>query len=177
MWQDLPYAIRNLSATPLLLCAAVLSLALGIGANTAVFTFTHAILPRPLPVKALEELALFAIDNAGNDGNVHGYSRYSFSYPFYRDVHEAHLVFSGGACRGSAALNLGHAGRSERVLAELVSGSYFEVLGMSPAAGQLLTSAFDHPSSHSRSPGRARRFCTCAPRATPSRWLSSCARR
>jgi predicted permease len=131
--QDLRYALRMLRRSPGFTAAAVLSLALGIGANTAIFTLIDALLLRMLPVNEPQQLvwlARFTLERTGG---------HSFPYPFYRELREQKSVLSGLLCYSgmSAALNID--GIAERATGELVSGNYFEVLGLKPVIGRVFT--------------------------------------
>jgi predicted permease len=133
---DLRFAIRTLRKAPVFAVVAVLSLAFGIGANTAVFTLTDQILLRLMPVKNPQELV-----QLGGRGNHYGSNRGSnaLSYPMYIDFRGREDVFSGVLCRFDTAMSISFDGRTERVSGELVSGNYFQVLGVGPAAGRLLS--------------------------------------
>src|ERR1700704_5478590 len=122
--QDLRYALRTLAKTPAFTIVVVLTLALGIGANTAIFSLTDQVLLRMLPVKSPEQLVV--LDGPGAfRGRT--FNNGTFSYPMYRDVRDQNTVFDGVAARFPAALTLLANGQAERVSGELVSGNYFEV--------------------------------------------------
>ena len=127
MLQDFRYAFRNLRRSPLFTIVALLSLALGIGANTAVFTIADQVLLRMLPVKHASELLYFTSPGP-NSGFVMGANR--FSYPMFRDFRDNTAVFDSVAARFSTPLSLTYGGRSERIEAELVSGTWFDALGL-----------------------------------------------
>jgi predicted permease len=125
---------------------AVLSLALGIGANTAIFTFLDQILLRLLPVKNPQQLVLLTAKGFHYGGN---WADNALSYPMYRDFKEHNSVFTDMICRYQEHVSLGYQGHTERVISELVSGSYFPVLGVGAAIGRTLTSADDRiPNGH-----------------------------
>ena len=124
--KDVRYALRILGKSPGFTAAAVLSLALGIGINTAVFSLINAVLLRMLPVKNPERLVVF---NHRND----------FSYPLYEDLREGNTVLSGLLCRFTIPASMSTAGQTDRISAELVSGNYFQVLGVEPLIGRMLT--------------------------------------
>jgi predicted permease len=133
---DVRFAFRNLSKAPVFTAVAVLSLALGIGANTAIFTLIDQLMLRLLPVKNPAELVL--LDSNGNHyGNNRGAN--SFSYPMYKDFEAGNRVFSGILCRVAAPVSMSFNGQTERSAGELVSGTYFNVLGVSPALGRTIT--------------------------------------
>src|SRR5262245_16659576 len=136
MIQDLRFGVRMLRKHPGFTATVLLTLALGIGATTTVFTFVDTLLLRPLPVVAPEQL--HALGEPGRDLNL---NPSYFSYPFYRHMRAANPLFSGliaSMFTVSANANFG-AGDTERVRAELVSGNYFTVLGAPPAVGRTLT--------------------------------------
>ncbi|MGE0128691.1 MAG: ADOP family duplicated permease [Blastocatellales bacterium] len=146
LWQDLRFGARMLRKNPGFTATVLLTLALSIGATTTVFTFIDALLLRPLPVVAPGQL--YALGTPGRDLNL---NPSYFSYPFYRHLREARPQFSGLIAlmpTTSANANFG-AGDTERVRAEVVSGNYFAVLGVSPAFGRTLTPEDDMtPGAH-----------------------------
>jgi predicted permease len=133
---DLRFAIRTFRKSPVFVAVAVLSLALGIGANTAIFTLVDQILLRLLPVKDPQQLVLFW-GRGQHYGSNNG--RYKISYPMYEDFRDHNQVFSGMLCRWETSFSVSEGGKTERVDGELVSGSYFPVLGVGPALGRVLT--------------------------------------
>jgi predicted permease len=135
-FRDFKYALRILRRSPGFTCIAILTLALGIGANTAIFTLLDQILLRLLPVKEPQQLVLLSMKGHHYGNNWGGNA---ISYPMYRDFQDHNEVFSGMFCRFPYSVSLTFAGQSERVAAELVSGSYFDVLGVQPAAGRVFT--------------------------------------
>jgi len=141
---DLPgemrYAVRSLARSPLFAAVAVLSLALGIGANTAVFTLLDHVLLGRLPVRSPErlvQLAELGMDYGSNTG------MHALSYPMFRDLRDRNQVFSAILCRYLTVVSVSHNGNNERVSAELVSGTYFPLLGVRPALGRLFTAEED----------------------------------
>src|SRR5579884_3813518 len=130
LWADLRFALRSLRKSPVFTAVAVLSLALGIGANTAIFTLFDQILLRLLPVKNPRELVLLTMRGRHYGSNWGGNA---ISYPMYRDFRDHNQVFSGMFCRFPLAVSVGFEGQTERVQAELVSGTYFSVLGVAPS--------------------------------------------
>ncbi len=122
---DVRYALRILRESPAFTTAAVVSLALGIGINTAVFSLINAVLLRTLPVKNPEQLVVF---NHGND----------FSYPMYQDLRDGNTVLSGLLCRFTIPASMSGDGQTDRISAELVSGNYFQVLGVQALIGRTL---------------------------------------
>src|SRR5882672_5158471 len=141
---DLRYALRLLRKHPGFTVVAVLTLALGIGANAAIFTLTDAVLLQSLPVAAPDQLTTIAsYDPKSSEVNN------SFSYPMYQDLRDQNEVFSGVLARGGAQMNVSYEGRNDRVRGELVSGNFFEVLGVRPWAGRLFNQDDDRtPAAH-----------------------------
>ncbi|HYI95234.1 MAG TPA: hypothetical protein VEX68_16965, partial [Bryobacteraceae bacterium] len=133
---DLKYAARALTRTPMLTTVAVLSLALGIGANTAIFTLLDQLLLRLLPVKQPEQLVMIW-STGPHLGNNNG-SR-AASYPMYQDFGQKAEAFSHVFCRYEAALSISFDGTTERIEAELVSGNYFQALSVGPAVGRVFS--------------------------------------
>ncbi|MGA3024017.1 MAG: ABC transporter permease [Bryobacteraceae bacterium] len=133
---DIRFALRNLSKAPVFAAVAVLSLALGIGANTAIFTLIDQLMLRLLPVKNPTELVLL-----DSDGNHYGNNRgsNSFSYPMYRDFLARNQAFSGVLCRVATPVGMSFNGQTERAAGEMVSGTYFNVLGVGAAVGRTIT--------------------------------------
>jgi predicted permease len=153
--RDLRYALRGLARSPLFTSVALLSIALGIGANTAIFTLIDEVLLRSLPVKNPEQLVLFngPRNHYGNNsgGNM-------ISFPMYEDFRESFVdpqpklprlslpfakgaarpIFSGLFARRTVAMNVGANGQTERVPGELVSGTYFQALGVGAAIGRVI---------------------------------------
>jgi predicted permease len=157
--RDLQYALRGLVRSPLFTSVALVSIALGIGANTAIFTLVDEVLLRRLPVKHPEQLVLFngPRNHYGNNsgGNM-------LSFPMYEDFRDDFVdrgpapalprvslavtnsarptpIFAGVFARRAIAMNVGVGGQTERVPGELVSGTYFQVLGVGAAVGRVIT--------------------------------------
>ncbi len=144
--RDLKYTFRMLVRTPSFTAVAVLTLALGIGANTAIFTLLDQVLLRLLPVKDPQQLVLLTMRGRHYGSNWGGNA---ISHPMFRDFRDHNEVFSDMFCRfpNSASLSFGQ--QSERVSVELVSGTYFSTLGVVPALGRILTPEDDVvPSGH-----------------------------
>jgi predicted permease len=130
---DFRYALRTLLKAPAFTIVVVLTLALGIGANTAIFSLTDQVLLRMLPVKSPEQLVV--LDGPGAfRGRT--FNNGTFSYPMYRDFRDQNTVFDGVIARFPAALTLLANGQAERVNGELVSGNYFDVLGVRAHIGR-----------------------------------------
>ena len=143
---QLKFALRSLTKTPFVTAVAVLSLALGIGANAAIFSLFEQMLLRPLPVEAPEQLV-----NLGAPGPTPGSTSCSqagncdeiFSYEMFRDLERAQSGFSGIAAHRAFGANLAHSNQTTRGQGMLVSGSYFSVLGLQTAMGRLLDTGDD----------------------------------
>jgi predicted permease len=135
LWRDVRYALRALSKSPVFTTVAVLSLALGIGANTAIFSLLDQLLLRMLPVKHPEELVQLAARGPHYGSN---WGMDAMSHPMYRDIRDKASVFSGLICRRAFVGSLGYGGAVERLRIELVSGNYFPVLGVGAVLGRTL---------------------------------------
>ena len=133
--QDLRMAFRSLAKAPVLTAVGVLSLALGIGANTAIFTLFDQVLLRLLPVDDPKSLVMVAT-RGSHTGSNRGAN--ALSYPMYKDYREQNQVFDGVLCRRGETVNARFRGETERAEAELASGNYFDVLGVGPALGRVL---------------------------------------
>jgi predicted permease len=143
---ELRYAARVLAKNPVFTAVAVLTLALGIGANTAIFTLLDQILVRLLPVKNPQQLVLLTMRGHHYGSNWGGNA---ISHPMYRDFQDHNQVFSGMFCRFPAPVSLTFGGQAERVQAELVSGTYFSVLGVGAALGRTIAPEDDRvPNGH-----------------------------
>ena len=140
MLLDLRYAVRTLRKSPLFTAVAVFSLALGIGANTAIFTLINQLILQLLPVQHPEELVLLTARGSHYGSNT---GANSISYPMYQDFRDKNEVFRGMFCRYGALFSLTSDGRTELVTGELVSGNYFPVLGVGAALGRVFTAQDD----------------------------------
>ncbi|HZF67612.1 MAG TPA: ABC transporter permease, partial [Gemmatirosa sp.] len=145
--QDLRIAARGLRRAPALVVTVVLSLALGIGANAAIFSLFDQLLLRPLPVPRPEQLvklvtAGYRPADSFACGTV-GECDEAFSYPMVRDLERARTGLAGVAAHTPIDVNVAHAGRTEHGRGALVSGAYFPVLALRPALGRLLGPADD----------------------------------
>jgi predicted permease len=144
--QDIRYGMRTLWRSPGFCLVAVTTLALGIGANTAMFSLLDQIVLRLLPVKEPERLVMVT-----ERGNFYGdsYGPNTLSWPMFEDLRANNRVFSGMFCRFSAPVTVGHADYAAQVTAELVSGSYFSILGVDAALGRPIGPQDDSvPDSH-----------------------------
>ena len=140
LWQDLRFGYRQLLSKPGFTLVAVLSLALGIGANTAIFTLVDAVLLRPLPFKNPEQLVM-----VWEDATSIGFPRNDLSPATYADLKSQNQVFEDMAAIGFRSLNLTDDGEPERVEAQRVSANLFPLLGVSPVLGRTVTAADDTP--------------------------------
>ena len=138
--QDVQYSIRALRKSPLFTSVAVLSLALGIGANAAIFTLINQLILQLLPVQHPEQLALLTARGSHYGSNTGGNA---LSYLMYTDFRDKNTVFSGMFCRYLRTMSVEVEGRTELVSAEMVSGNYFPVLGVKPALGRVFTASDD----------------------------------
>ena len=134
LWQDLRYATRTFLKTPGFTLIAVLSIALGIAANTSIFTLVNAVLFKPMPVPHPEQLvALYTTEpNSIYPGE--------FSYPDYRDYRDHNEIFSDLFLHYGTPVSMKNSGdKAELIWGELVSGNYFDGLGVTPASGRMLS--------------------------------------
>ena len=144
---DLRLALRGWARTPGFTLIAVASIALGIGATTTIFTLVDQVLLRTLPVKAPQELVQIRIEGSLYGSNWGDGSELSF--PWYRELRAQNSPFTGVLGRFATGMHLGAGGRTERLDGELVTGSYFPVLGVLSAVGRVLTDADDRePGAH-----------------------------
>src|SRR5262245_47219119 len=131
--QDVRYALRTLTRTPAFTAIVILTLGLGIGANTAIFSLMDQVLLRLLPVKNPRELV--QLDGPGTFSGRTVNDR-TFSYPMYVDFRDRNDVFDGLVARFGTHATLTQRGQAERVDVELVSGNTFTVLGAMPVLGR-----------------------------------------
>lgn len=136
--QDVRYAARQLRLHPAFALTAILSLALGIGANTAIFTLVDQIILRALPVQNPQELVqLRAI--GGRVGSQSGDARHTFSHPAYLALRDRNTVLAGLTGQRVEQASLVGDDRSELVSVGLVAGNFFDMLGVKPSHGRLIT--------------------------------------
>src|SRR5439155_19375237 len=128
--KDLRYAFRTLRRNRAFAAVAVLSLALGIGANAAIFSLINAVMLRTLPVKEPNRLVQLTRMLAGRPGNV--------SYPLFEYFRDNVKSISGAFVQGTADQAIAIDGEDEFVAVDLISGEYSRVLGIEPAVGRLL---------------------------------------
>src|SRR5436309_10586864 len=137
---DLRLAIRGLRRSPLFAAVAILSLALGIGANTAIFTLIDQLLLRKLPIARPDELVMLYQQGAHNGSNM---GSRMHSYPLYQDFQTRAEPLAEVLCRRLVAASVSIDNQAERLEAEMVSGNYFTMLGVKPAAGRVFNSQED----------------------------------
>src|SRR5512146_1458443 len=135
-------AFRTLFKTPFVTVVAIVSLALGIGANAAIYSLFNELLRAPLPVSHPEPLVNFGGNNpspGSHQCGLAGNCDWVFSYRMFRDLEAQPGPFSGVAGHVIFSPNISFRGNTENVSGEIVSGSYFPVLGVKPAMGRLFT--------------------------------------
>lgn len=137
---DLRFAFRAIRRSPLFAIVAILSLALGIGANTAIFTLMDQLMLRPLPIKDPDQLVMLFQRGSHNGSNM---GLRMHSYPIYQDFQQKSAPFSEVLCRRLVATSVSVDNQTERVDAEMVSGNYFTMLGVTPALGRVFNSQED----------------------------------
>jgi len=148
LMQDLRYAVRQLRKNHGFTAVAALTLALGIGANTAIFSLLNAVLLRNLPIRQPEQLMLFGKGTwRGSMDGLPNRSWQLFSYPFFREFRQKNQVFSEVAAIDSIMFSthgrVADGANLEKINAELVSGTYFDTLGVYPVLGRVLSDADD----------------------------------
>jgi predicted permease len=138
---DLRFSLRSFYKSPAFTIAAVVSLMLGIGATTAIYSLVDQVLLHALPVRAPERLVL--IDWKG-DQVAPGFGSWNLmSYPICRDLRQQKQFFEGVLCRALTPVNVTTFADTQQVTAEVVSGNYFQVLGVGAIAGRVLASEDD----------------------------------
>jgi predicted permease len=137
---DLRLALRGLRRSPLFSIVAILSLALGIGANTAIFTLIDQLLLRKLPVHAPDQLVMLYQRGSHNGSNM---GTRMHSYPLYQDLQKRAEPLSEVLCRRLVPTSVSIDTRTERLEAEMVSGNFFSMLGVKPAVGRVFSSQED----------------------------------
>jgi predicted permease len=142
---DVRYALRMLTKNPAFAGVVVLTLALGIGANAAIFSLLDKVLLQSLPVANPDQLAVLSSYDPKDGPDIDS----AFSYAMYKDLRDRNEVFSGVIARGGVQMNVSYGDQTERVSGELVSGNFFDVLGVRPWAGRLFTQEDDQtPGAH-----------------------------
>jgi predicted permease len=142
LWQDVRYAFRLLNRDRGFALAAVLSLSLGIGANTAIFQLLDAVRLRSLPVPAPEELVEVRIPPGSRAGSFNG-RRPNFTFPMWEKLRQDQQAFSNVMAWGAQRFNTAPSGEVRYVEGLYVSGNYFDTLGIQPLLGRLFTAADD----------------------------------
>jgi predicted permease len=146
------FALRTLFKSPFVTAVAIVSLALGIGANTAIFSIFNQVLLSSLPVHQPEELVNLGAPGpkpGGTSCNDAGPCTVVFSYPMFRDLEREQTVFTGIAAHRFHNVNLAYRGESMAGRGVLVSGSYFPILGVQPALGRLIDTGDDRATGQS----------------------------
>src|ERR1700722_4542413 len=144
LWQDLRFGLRTLRNSPGFTAIAIFTLELGIGANVGIFSVMQQVLLQRLPVAHPEQLALLYSPGpkSGHVSCDETDGSESFSYPMYKDLRDQLTtpagVLSGLVAKADFPVSLTSRGQTERAHSELVSGNYFEVLGVQPAIGRTL---------------------------------------
>ena len=139
MWNDVRFAARSLRRSPGFTLVAVLSLALGIGASTAIFSLLHQVALRSVPVEDPSRLVSFESDGPNFGWTRSDNRRTVFSYPMYAALRDHKEVVSGLIGRTSSLATLSWGGEASQARAEVVTGNFFPLLGIKPALGRLLT--------------------------------------
>jgi putative ABC transport system permease protein len=137
LWTDIRYSVRVLAKAPLFTSMVMFTLALGIGANTAIFSLMNSLLLKALPVEKPEEL----IEVSGS-APIRA-SEYGLTNPLWEQIRDRQDVFSGAFAWGSDQFNLARGGMTQNAGGLWVSGDFFRTLGLNPAAGRLLSPADD----------------------------------
>lgn len=162
-WQDIRYGLRMLRKSPGFSAVAILTLALGIGANTAIFSLIDAVMLRSLPVGNPEQLVVLKW-GAHHMPNTHGYQSTSdcssplfsaaenptgcsFSEPMFREIAKTDVFSATTAFANTGRLNLTGNGPATVINGQLVSGDFFRTMGLQPAAGRLIAATDDTPSA------------------------------
>jgi len=139
--QDVRYALRQIARTPGFALTVIITLALGIGANSAIFTIFDQVILRMLPVHNPKELVRFEWKGSfsGSMSSFGGDERNYFSYPMYKDLRAQNTVFTDILAADRAGVGISWHDQAETKDAELVTGNYFDLLGLRPAIGRLMT--------------------------------------
>jgi putative ABC transport system permease protein len=145
LWHDLRYAARQLRRSPGFTLVAVLSLALGIGANTAIFQLVDAVRLRTLPVRAPQELVSIDLPEKAMRDGWHTSRTSRFTYPLFDEIRKRQQAFSGVLAWSANRFNLASGGEPRYAEGMFVSGSFFQTLGVPPVVGRTITRADDQP--------------------------------
>jgi len=140
LWQDVRFGVRMLGKNPGFTAIAVLTLALGIGANTAIFSLLNQVMLRHLPVKNPGELVVLRVPG-DREGHIwsDGDDAQSLSYPQFKGLRDNNSVFAGMLARFTFSASIASHGQTERGDGEMVSGDYFETLGVQPVVGRVFS--------------------------------------
>jgi putative ABC transport system permease protein len=143
--QDVRYSLRQMRNKPGFAIVAIVTLALGIGANTAIYSLLDQALLRRLPVQDPSRLVMlhFTGANPGRTSSYGGDDGHYFSYPLYKDIRDRNTVFDGVLATDAVQVGVQWHNQPELVSGEMVSGNYFEVLGVRPAVGRLFVASDD----------------------------------
>ena len=153
LWQDLRFGLRQLRRAPGFTLTAVVTLALGIGVNTAIFSLLDQALLRSLPVRDPGQLVVLRGTGEVWEGHSSSHGNHdadaSFSVPMYRDLRDHDPAFAGLLATSPVTVDLTQHGSAQVLSAELVSGNYFTLLGVTPVLGRVFTQAEDtDPEAH-----------------------------
>src|ERR1700674_734902 len=144
LWQDLRFGLRLLRFNPAFAAAAILSLALGIGANTAIFQLLDAVRLRTLPVKNPEQMVKINIDHRNGASGSFSTRYPDLTYAQWEQIRAQQQAFSSVFVWGPNLFNISPGGEVHNIQGLWVSGEFFQTLGVEPAIGRLLTPADDH---------------------------------
>ncbi|HWC96093.1 MAG TPA: ABC transporter permease [Candidatus Sulfopaludibacter sp.] len=139
MWKELAYSIRTLRRSPLFTAAAVLSLALGIGANTAIFSLLDQVVLKSLPVQDPDRLVVLHSEYSAPGSSSSDNNESVFSAPMYRDLRDHNPAFTGIIARMGGSARLSTPGGVTSATVEMVSGNFFQVLGVPTTMGRVFT--------------------------------------
>jgi predicted permease len=145
IWQDLHLAVRMLAKNPAFATVALLTLALGIGANTAIFHLIDAVLLRSLPVKDPARLVAIQVRGGNHGFGVNAGDETFLTYPLWEQIREHQTVLASVFAWESWGFRLGQGSQARPIVGLWVSGEFFSTLGVVPAKGRLLTAADDRP--------------------------------
>jgi putative ABC transport system permease protein len=145
LFQDIRHALRQLRKSPWFTVTAIVMLALGIGANTAVFSVFNQVMLQTLSVREPDQLVLLSEKSALEDGSLSSWGDHAlyFSYPAYLSMRDGNHALEGLAASAIDTVNLATGDSAQNVVTEFVSGNYFNVLGVRPILGRLITPADD----------------------------------
>ena len=143
LWRDLRYGVRMVLKHPGFSATAIIVLALGIGANSAIFSIINAMPLKPLPIHRPGELVGVYVEGTTAPG---GYR--SFSYPNFQDLREQAAAFANLAAHNLTLVGIGDGEATRRVLADAVTANYFETFGVPLALGRAFTAAEEQPGAN-----------------------------